>query len=255
MKLSDILAATDLTQYERNSILFLSCINSATATEICKNTLIPQGRVYGVLRLLVQKGFVEVVPTSPKRFKIISVKDSLKKYLSQKKDKLDDSIEAVRSAEIPAKHFQTTNDPSVAIINGRDEHVRKGIDIMDRCQKTFKRVAPIFKGTNDMRRTMQSAILRGARLRILITGVTIQNKENIRACIKCGVEIRVSNDKRMFGFMVSDSFEGLVGTEDYLRDEERTIVYTRNAGLMATLEQSFDEMWAKAKHVKQSRII
>ena len=82
MDLVQFIDKLDLNCYEKEIILFLASIDNAEAKTIYKNTKVPQGRIYSVLNNLVQKNLIKIIPTSPKKYKIENVKDSLKMYLS-----------------------------------------------------------------------------------------------------------------------------------------------------------------------------
>ena len=251
MQLRDLLAKTDLTLYERNVILFLSSVPSATATQICSHASVPQGRVYTVLKELQTKGFVEVLPLSPKKFKIVDIKAALTQYLSRAREEITNNLDAVGSVVVNVVAIPDSAEPSVALLSGRDEHVRKGIEIMERCRGSFKRIAPIFHGTAHMRRAIKACVARGVRVQIIIRRVDDINRENVRECMSYGVQVRSLEHPRVFGYLLSDGVEALVGTEDYQKGESRTILYTKNAGLIRTLTFSFDELWSMAKPVKK----
>ena len=84
MNLALFLDGLSLTSYEKSAILCLAGVESADAQTVHTQSKIPQGRVYSVLNELREKGIVTVIPTSPKQYKIGSVKGALKNYLEQR---------------------------------------------------------------------------------------------------------------------------------------------------------------------------
>ena len=84
MQLTQFIDELDFNRYEKEVIVFLVSVNNAGADVIYKNTRIPKGRIYSVLNSLIEKGIVKLIPTSPKKYLIENVKESLENYLKKK---------------------------------------------------------------------------------------------------------------------------------------------------------------------------
>ena len=99
MMLLQFIEGLNLNKYEKEIILFLSEVSSATANQVYKNTKVPQGRIYSVLNQLKEKQIIEVMPTSPKKYLIKDIKLVLKNYLKGKQEELEQKIRLVNKIE------------------------------------------------------------------------------------------------------------------------------------------------------------
>src|SRR3989338_6053874 len=114
MDLTQFVDGLDLNGYEKEIVLFLSSIDNANANIIYKNTKVPKGRIYSVLNSLFEKGFVKIIPTNPKKYKIDSIQDSLRNYLENEKSLLTKKLEEVAHLHLRPKIFPVEkNAPSV----------------------------------------------------------------------------------------------------------------------------------------------
>jgi len=248
VKLQFILEQLQLTSYERRVILALVAFKSLTANELCKVANTPQGRIYSVLRLLETKGFVQVLPTSPKKYAVPQIKFSLKRFLEQKKEQLSGTLSAIETVELPSVTEKYFTEPSVAILNGREEHIVKILEMQLRAKKEICRISPLFRGTASLRESMRQCCERGVSIKIIIPRVDAENRTNVKECGSFGVQIRVLDDPRAkFSLFVCDRVECLIGTEDYSSNESRMMVYSRNPALIANLSYSFETLWKMAK--------
>ena len=121
MQLTQFIDELDFNRYEKEVIVFLVSVNNAGADVIYKNTRIPKGRIYSVLNSLIEKGIVKLIPTSPKKYLIENVKESLENYLKSKKNSLNKQIQIIEKIELQPKLFSLEkNAPSVYTFTGRE---------------------------------------------------------------------------------------------------------------------------------------
>ena len=255
MLLSQFIDGLDLNTYDKEIVLFLSSVDNADANTIYKKTKVPKGRIYSVLNGLVEKRFVDVIPTSPKKYKIDDVKEAIKNYLERKKDLIGKNINEINNIEIKPKLFNLDkNAPSVYTFTGREEHLNALISLRNRAKKRLMQVAPIFSGTFASNLSLYKALSKGTKVRVITTKITKENKKNIRECLKLGAEVRLLDSPDLVYFLVKDADEFILGLEDYRNKEERLSLISRNKGLLLVLEQYFDNLWKKSRKIDASKL-
>src|SRR3989344_5123027 len=180
MNLSKFLEGLDLTNYEKEVIIFLSSIDTATAREIYKTTKVPLGRIYSVLNVLVEKGIVQLVLTIPKRYKIENVKEALTNYLERVKRKVEEKAEELQSVIIGHKLIVKGGIPSITFFSGREEHAQALATARNRAQKEILQMAYQFIGSFIGKVSYLKALERGVKVKILVPKVTDINKQKIK---------------------------------------------------------------------------
>jgi|SRR3989344_1532398 len=250
MELPQFLDGLDLNNYEKDIILFLSSMDNADANTIYKKTKVPKGRIYSVLNSLIEKGFVDIIPTSPKKYVVDDVKEAIKNYLERKQNLLEESIREIETIEIKPKLFHLDkNAPSVYTFTGREEHLNALISLRNRAKRSLIQVAPIFVGTFASNLSLYKALNKGIKVRIITTKITTENKKNIRECLRLGAEVHILNSPDLVYFLVKDNDEFILGLEDYRNREERLSLMSRNRGLLVVLEQYFENLWEKSQKI------
>ncbi|MGV8168726.1 MAG: TrmB family transcriptional regulator, partial [Candidatus Nanoarchaeia archaeon] len=236
MELSVFLDRLKLNRYEKDIILFLSGIDHAGAGEIYKNTKVPKGRIYSVLNDLVQKGFVNVIPTSPKKYRIEDTKASLKKYLEAQIANANKQIHEIDAIDSFSKKFNLDKHaPSVYYFTGREEHLNALLSLRNRAKNRMLQMAPLFIGTYSSNRALYSALERKVKVKIIIKEITKENRNNIRECLKLGAEIRIHKSEKLISCLIKDRDEFILGMDDYRNKEERLSILSRNEGLIDVL--------------------
>lgn len=238
------------TLYEKQAILYLSSVDSSNAIGICKKANIPQGRIYSVLNNLKTKGIVTVAPTKPKQYKIDDIKVSLQTYLQRRKLEINEKISQVDSIVLKTKSITFAAPVSVTYFTGREEHLNALIAVRNSAKKEILQIAPLFIGTFASRLSLQKALQRGVKVKILIPKITADNKDKVKMGIKYGAEIRQLNSPELLSLTIKDGEEFLLGIEDYTKKEERIVIFSRSKSLLEAFKQTFFRLWKKAKKVE-----
>ncbi len=255
MELNQFIDNLDFNSYEKEVISFLAIVDNADANTIYKKTKVPQGRIYSVLNSLISKGLVNTIPTSPKKYKINELKESLKTYLESKKTDLNKKIEEIERLELKPKLFELKrNSPSVYTFTGKDEHLNALISLRNRSNKQILQIAPLFEGTFASNLSLYKAIKRGVKARIITKKITQKNKKNIKECLNLGAEIKCLDSPELVHFLIKDSEEFILGLEDYRNQEERLSIYSKNPGLLFALQNYFENLWSQARKIPDSAL-
>jgi HTH-type transcriptional regulator, sugar sensing transcriptional regulator len=233
-----------LTSYEKAVTLVLSSVESATATMLVRQARIPQGRIYSVLNSLREKGIVEIIPSSPKRYLIRDFHAVMHQYLEQRKTAIE-----LQQATIPKIEYrQAAAKPASTIAyTGREEHLHALNVLKNSACKEIMQIAPLFVGSFANRLSMQRALERGVKMRIIILGVTPQNRAMVKHSLMCGAQVRIMKTNDPLSLFIRDGEEMLFGVQDYRKGEERLTIRTSNNALLAALTGHFEREWRKAK--------
>lgn len=248
MQLFEFIDKLKLTSYEREIIIYLARIQVAGAKEIYENTAVPKGRIYQVLSELQHKGFITIIPTTPKKYSIKDIKTVLKSYIDTKKTELEEQEQEIDALEFEPIYKESQNEPSVNIMTGREEHLNGIAFIRNGAQEELLQVAPSFIGSMKSKITLKRALNRGVNVQVITLKHNEKNHEMIKTCIENGGEVRELK-QAIISMLIRDSKDFLLGVQDKERKEERMTIYSKNKGLLKILKESFQKMWEEAKPV------
>ena len=252
MELKEYLNDLKLNSYEKEIIFYLASVDSAGAKSIYKNTKVPKGRIYSVLQELSKAGFVAVIPTSPKKYQIKDIKESLRNYLDDKQTQLKDKAQQVDNIQIsPKVYIQDTKEPSVQFFTGRDEHIGAVVALRNKAEKELLQMAPRFQGNFASKLSLQKVLQRGVKVKVIVSGVTELNKKSIQNCLKYGGEVKVYEADSWFAMMIKDSEELLISLQNREKNEERLTTITQSEPLILAMRNLFLQFWKKAKPIKK----
>lgn len=252
MELKTILDSLDLTGYEKEIITALAETQNADAKTLYEKTAVPKGRIYSVLDELRHKGFVETIPTKPKKYFIKDIKQSIKNFLKNKRDEVDERMRTVEKLQLkPKPEKGLANTPTAVFFTGRKEHLREIIKLRDEAKTELLQIAPSFIGNNQTKISLDRALRRGVKSKIITSGITKENSEQLRGCINSGGEARVHPELDTY-FLIKDSEELLLGIQNKKNNEERVIVLTRSGGLIAAMKVYFEKMWKESAKINKS---
>lgn len=253
MKLLEFLEKLDLNLYEREVIVYLSSVDVADAKLIYDSVKVPQGRIYSVLQDLRKKGFIEVIPTSPKKYQIKDIKKSLKRFLKNEQLELKDKLDNLSKLKIELKtKTLKENPPSVNFFTGKVEHIDAIASLRDNAKKELLQIAPRFEGNFASMISLKRALKRKVKVNIIILRITDGNKKQIKAGLESGAEIRSLDyppDHELLSFVIKDSSEFLAVIQDYQKKEKRMAIFSRNKPMLSILKDSFDKYWKEAKSI------
>jgi len=246
MMLAQFIDTLDLKRYEKEVILYLSSVQNADANKIYRNTKVPKGRIYSVLNSLSEKEFVKIIPTSPKKYSIEDIKESLSNYITRKKTEQDEKLKMIDEIETTPKAFSLDrNSPSVYTFSGREDHLNALLSLRNKTRKELIQVAPLFEGTFASNLSLYKALKRGVKVRLIVAKVTSKNRKNIQECLRLGAKVR-KIDEHLVNFLISDSKEFIMGLDDFTNREERLNIYSRNKALLLVLKDYFEKLWKKS---------
>ena len=101
--------------YQSKTYLFLLQYGKSKASEICKNTKIPQSKIYETLDLLENKGLISIIPEKI-NFYIAKGIEHLQEILNEKKkdlDKINSELEELKEIS------KTRDSENISIVRGK----------------------------------------------------------------------------------------------------------------------------------------
>ena len=244
-----------LSKYEAKVYLSLIEEGISTAKNISNITGIPYGKVYEIINLLSNRGFLMVLPSKPMKYRGISPQQAI---IATKKG-IDDKFERIRNDTIKKlellfaeSKISTQPQSFFSVINGRSNVLSKTEELIKKAEHNIN----IQCSANSLSRLIiHKEVLKGASCRgveILIAGIT--NKENLEEINSLGFcNIKHINSSKN-NFISIDGKECLV--IDTIPDDDN-IVYGRDLGIAALscsftkfVDNFFIDNFKRAREIK-----
>lgn len=260
MNAEHLLKQLGFTQYEQHVYLALTSLGNATAAELAKKANIPKNKTYDVLEKLKHAGHVMELPTTPKKYKILS-HDKLLTHLQEQEKNL---IQLKKTAHEFISSIKTqTYEPGekIWIIKGHYNTLNKIADQIQYSQKENLSAIVGSRGTmSPAFHNTKAAIKRGVTVKIIGT-VNKDNIKKIEQWIKIGVEFRVYNETigpigTRFSTFDDSVCRITIGTPEVKTFDDYITIWAESKSLTSLLQQQFYTMWEQCipweEYVKQS---
>lgn len=203
-----------LTEYEARVYTALTRIKTGIASEIHQISGIPRSAVYGALEKLARRGIVEVQPTKPMRYKVVTPASTLEKlrssFLLEARNALD-ALEEVYQEDADVaeedniwidRGARNVHDKLLEVIRGSGQKiVILNSDVLDGLLSRYQ----IF---DDLLPALVASAERGIRIRIAATSCS-REKSLFRSIP--GAEVRQSGGNACMGCLItSDSKHSII---------------------------------------------
>ena len=137
---------------------------SGTAAEISLASNVPRSKIYGVLKSLSKKGFIEVIRGKPLKFNIIPPYEVFEESKNSVKEQLDEAqneLNILYEGQIP-------NVPApMWLVHGPEKNMKKELEIISRAKKSLFIIAGfMFKDeTQELKNRLYKASKRGVHIK------------------------------------------------------------------------------------------
>jgi len=239
------LQSLGLNSYESAAYVTLVREGISTALDITKKSTVPHGKIYPVLAVLEQKGFVKKFEGTPSRFMAVEPKIIIEdvfhrkelelKELKQRSEKLIAELQAL-NVKKPAEPLE-----KIKVIEGYKNYLNLSVSLHEKAKYewcTISRI-PIYKPHLD---AYKECVKRGVAVKI-ITTITDLNKNNLVEWKKTGAEIReIPQLPGRFSIMDdTDVIIRISGEGKYLA------LWVQSPSLAKSSKKYFDFLWEQAK--------
>ena len=167
-----------LSTYQALVYVSLTYMISGTATEISVNSNVPRSKIYDVLKILGEKGFVEIERGRPLKYHVIPPTEVFRRH----KDKILEELEETEMELNYAYENQLSKIPApIWLIHGTDRIIKKELEIISRSKKTVNiRMGFLFKNEIDqLMEKFNKIINRGIEVNILSSPYSYVDNEKI----------------------------------------------------------------------------
>ena len=176
-KTIDSLKKLGLSTYQALVYISLTYMISGTATEISVNSNVPRSKIYDVLKILGEKGFLEIERGRPLKYHVVQPKEVFRRQ----KDKLLEELEIAEMELNHAYENQLSKIPApIWLIHGTNRIIKKELEIISRAKKTVNiRMGFLFKNEiYQLSQKFEKLINRGVEVNILASPYSyVDNKK------------------------------------------------------------------------------
>lgn len=143
----NLLNKIGLTMYESQAYLALTLLISANAVEIAEKAEIPRSKIYGVLKRLAEKDFIEIESGRPLTYNVNSPVEVLTREKEKLNSEIDDGIS--RLTNIYENGMSQVQAP-IWRIYGVDKIIAQELEIIKRAKKSINmRIGFLFEGEGE----------------------------------------------------------------------------------------------------------
>ena len=222
-KLISLMQSIGFTQYESQAYLALLKQSNVTGYELAKQSGIPASKIYPILNRLIDKEFIQVIDTEPKKYIPYPPDEILSRMRSDYStvfDVLDEKLEHIYAEEEIANNH-------IWNISGREMIIRKVIDFINEC-KDHLYLSVWDEELDEISSAILSARDRGVKVTIVHFGDKLLGIDNE---YKHGREhsIRIERGGRRIALIVDDK-KVILG--HFSENEASNAAWTINNGLV-----------------------
>lgn len=257
-QLKDALKQFGLNDYQSRVYLALLKIGPCTASEVCKETKVPQNRVYSVLDELELKGFVVSIPSKPRSFRAIEPKAASEFVIKERIEQMSSAKETIeKRLENMARGKSEDPMEQFWIISGKSgwdklhRAILRANDTVRAINLSFSVFRIFTIEDQDPLQIFKSSVSKGVKIKALVP-ITESSLNRAKKISKV-VELRHLNFEPV-RFMTIDDSEAYVVLYPHrspsdipAKQEAYIILWTVNKDLILELINLFDRLWKSAE--------
>jgi sugar-specific transcriptional regulator TrmB len=163
-----------LPNYEARVFVALHELGGGTAQDVSDRSDVPRSQVYGAADELADRGLVELVESTPKRYlpvELATAREILAERIEREQDRAFETLEAIQTTEP-----DTTGGQDVSTLRGRQPIDDRICALVDDATHAVVLVAPEASGLHDrVADTLRDAAARGPRVTVLTADTTVRD--------------------------------------------------------------------------------
>lgn len=236
------------TEYEARIYFSLAKLGPSTVKSLVQDTKIPRNKIYESLYNLEQKDKVVTFPGPPKKFNIVN-EDMLKNEVKELQRFTESLTNLIKEPKGPHNDL-------VWIIKGRSSIQKR---LAENTKYVEKEIIGCNKFTSLLYQNVKSfreASRRGVKIRIIST-YEEKNRENYRANMQAGVQIRIFDEEK-FGMRlprinVTDRSTAsiTIGEPEIKNYEDYIMIWTESSILATILQDYLERLWSECEPIEK----
>jgi sugar-specific transcriptional regulator TrmB len=252
-ELVNILRSFGMNDYEAKVYSALVFLGPSKASEISRESKVPQSKIYEILEKLAERQLVEVYSIRPKEFKAVSPEVSIRNLIEENEKRIKEAKEKIEKISFvlkPRSESQVLNGIWTSQGKGWKDFIDRLCDMFNKTKSYAYVVSRDFSWTSKLAEAVDSCISRGVKIRTIAIGET--NESNYRRAKwfnDHGVEIRVFKTNLHPRMIDVDGREVLLRLDTEIKKENFsfTSIWSSDVSLVRVFDVYLKSLWKNAK--------
>ncbi len=245
MKQIESLMECGFNLYESRILLALAKLRTASVSEIERDSNVPKNKVYEILDIFKRKGIVQLLPSKPKKYSLVNIKQVLREIVDRRRKHLD-AVDKNLDRLYENLGSNNSYEETFWITEGIDAMVNKIVNTLKDLNEESIGYIDVWVVKPENVKAVKKAIKRGVKFYFLGT-IDKESKPLAKKYAKVGVKIRHFPIKGA-GYSIFDKkYVQLRVTTGKLIN-----LWIENQNLANIMRQHFFELWKRGKPVKFS---
>jgi len=235
-------------EYESKALASFVKLKSATPKQIYQDSLVPQNKLYQIIKNFEKMGIVAIIPGEGKHYKLINFKTFINHKIKEKEENLKQLKQSSRDLEsVKEKEEQFI----FSLIKGQQAIMNKIAEHNPNVKHEILGVQRNWKVWGEGLRVMQNAIKKGVKVKV-IGMINSETEKRAKEWKTVGCKVKAYNNK--FGeyplrFTIFDNKEAriTIGKPEIPSPEDYITMWTTSRPLIAILRKQFLDMWKESK--------
>jgi sugar-specific transcriptional regulator TrmB len=240
-----------MTEYEMKSYQALLKYGAMSGRETARKSGVPPTRVFDILRLLEEKGFVFTISQKPMIFQAVKPEIAVSGFVAKKIERLQNAeksaVESLRLLERPEKEERLQE--KIYVISGF-EKMFEAVNL--NTEKSTKELLVMSVGEKipySTEMAIRKAVRRGVKFRFISSRYDKENLVYLRKLQQMGAEVRHYKSEN-YSISVFDRKIASIIVKSPSNPKERIATFFESKDLAKALVDWFEVMWKKATPVR-----
>ncbi len=242
-----------LTQYESKIYLTLLKEGSSTGRQVSKNSDVPQGKTYEILKNLITKGFVAEKKNKIKQFSAINPETAVKRYCTQKINNIADLQQNLifELKRLRKKEELPSITERVSLLAGMDTVQAVATELLENSKKEYKVMYTYELLFYPVIQLIPKKIKERVKVKFLATKATEQGLKWMKEHTKIGVEVKYYPVEEL-RITLKDNDEAMIMIINPRNRNDRIGMHCKSTEFSTALSHYFDNLWEKAKTINET---
>jgi len=253
-KIVETLKKFGLTEYQSKVYSTLVFLGPSKVGEICKNSKVPQSKIYDVLEELVERQFVEVFEGRPKEFKALPPEVVLKMLIEEKERKIENLKKDAEWIKKVLKPTISEEDIIEGIWTQKGEKSKEVLNrlakMLENCSNYAYDITRDFSYTSSFREAIKKCVKRGVKIMtISMSRITEKNYYKAKWYHSLGLPIRIFETRVHPRILVVDGKEVSIRLDHnpFKRTFTFQSIWFREPSLVKVFDRYMKNLWKISK--------